>query len=299
MTSALSLASTAKLTSLSLFARLRACWTLYVLTLRQHFHGKRWLVVTLLFLLPAGLAILIRATASDVHSKAMEFVLAFMFIPQALLPLVALLYASGIIQDEQEEQTITYLLIRPISKWAIYLVKLIATCTTTVGLVAVFTAITYATIYLGAEAQYESAVRRCLLAIAIQSLAVVAYCCLFGMMSLLVKRILVIGIVYIVLVEGLLANFPFGIRLITVIYYARMIAYRTLDFMIVSGPRNRSENFAAEAWQLDIRSDPELLEHPQLITSIWVLLIASLVCTLLGAWLCTRREFHVKTPEKA
>ena len=43
----------------------------------------------------------------------LEFLLAFMFIPQLLLPLVALLYASGMIQDEQEEQTITYLLDPP------------------------------------------------------------------------------------------------------------------------------------------------------------------------------------------
>ena len=29
-----------------------------------------------------------------------------------------------------------------------------------------------------------------------------------------------------------------------------------------------------------------------------VLLVGSLVCTILAAWLCSRREFHVKTPEK-
>ena len=38
----------------------------------------------------------------------------------------------GIVQDEQEEQTMTYLLIRPIPKWALYSVKLLATLTTTV-----------------------------------------------------------------------------------------------------------------------------------------------------------------------
>ena len=71
----------------------------------------------------------------------------FMFIPQALLPLVALVYASGILQDEQEGQTITYLLIRPIPKWALYIVKLLATITMAILLTAVFTALTYAAIY--------------------------------------------------------------------------------------------------------------------------------------------------------
>src|SRR5207248_250657 len=91
-----------------------------------------------------GLAILIRTTAKHIPSGGPEFMLVFMFIPQALLPLMGLIYASGMIADEQEEQTITYLLVRPIPKWAIYLVKLLATLTTTVILTAIFTALTYA-----------------------------------------------------------------------------------------------------------------------------------------------------------
>ena len=298
MTSAPSLATASKLSPVSIGARLRACWTLYVLTLRQHFHGRRWWVMVALFLLPVGLAILVRTTEPDVPSVALEFLLAFMFIPQALLPLVALLYASGIIQDEQEEQTITYLLIRPIPKSAIYVIKLLATLTTTVSLVAIFTILTYAAIHVGADIQPEHVARRCLKAASIHSLAVVAYCSLFGLMSLLTKRILVVGILYIAVVEGLLANLPFGIRLITVIYYTRLIAYRSLDF-VFNSPGGRTENIAAEAWQLDIGRDPDLLEHPQLSTCLMVLLIGSLVCTVLAAWLCTQREFHVKTPEKA
>ncbi len=97
---------------------LRALAALYALTVRQHLHGKRWLVLGALFLLPGLLAGLIRATTDELRPGMLEFLFVFMLIPQALLPLVALLYGSGIIQDEQEDQTLTYLLIRPISKWA-------------------------------------------------------------------------------------------------------------------------------------------------------------------------------------
>lgn len=276
---------------------LRACWTLYVLTLRQHLHGKRWLAIGALFLLPAGLAVLVRSTTTDVPGIELEFLLVFMFIPQAVLPLVALLYASGIIQDEQEDQTITYLLIRPIAKWAIYVVKFLATLTTTILLTAVFTALAYATIYLGAETQGESVPLRCLKAVSIHALAIVAYCSLFGLMSLLTNRTLVVGILYTAIVEGLLANLPFGIRLASVIYYARLIAFRMLQFNVPM-PQGGSENVAAEVWQINLDGDPELFEHPQPTTCLLVLLVGSLVCTILAAWLCTRREFHVKTPEK-
>src|SRR4051794_37806903 len=74
---------------------LTVLWTLYVLTLRQYLHGKRWMVIAGLFALPAGLAGLIRYLDPNVPSIVLEFLFAFMLIPQALLPLLALLYASG------------------------------------------------------------------------------------------------------------------------------------------------------------------------------------------------------------
>jgi hypothetical protein len=70
-----------------------------------------------------------------------------------------------------------------------------------------------------------------------------------------------------------------------------------LDF-VVTWPRGREDDVAAAAWMLNIETDPTLSEHPQLSTNILVLVGASVVCTALAAWLCSRREFHVKTPEK-
>lgn len=279
-------------------SRASAFWALYTLTLRQHVHGKRWLVMALLFLLPVGLAVVVRMTAPNIPPEAIVFTLAMMFIPQALLPIVALLYASGIIQDEQEDQTITYLLLRPIPKWAIYTLKLLAVMTTTAVLVAMFTLLTYVAIYFGTQTPLEEvAIRSCKTA-SIHVLAVITYCSVFGLISLLTKRVLIVGILYTAIVEGLLANLPFSIRWITVIYYARIIAYRTMSLEV---PRSRggSEDIAAEAWQLHAASDPGLTEHPQLATCIAVLLFTSLVCTAIGGWLCMQREFHVKTPEQA
>jgi ABC-2 type transport system permease protein len=277
----------------SLLASLGA---LYGLTLRQHLHGKRWWVVGALFLLPALLAGLVRVTVPKEKPAMIEFAFVFMFIPQALLPLVALLYGSGIVKDEQEEQTFTYLLIRPIPRWAIYLVKVLATLTTTVVLTTVFTLLTYATIYVGADADGENIPLRCFKAICIHGLAAATYCCLFGLMSLLTKWTLVLGILYTAFFEGFLANMPFSVRLLTVLYYSRLIAYRSMSFL-VRGPQGNKEDVAAEAWQLDVKADPSLLEHPALGTCLIVLLGASLVCMLWGAYLCSRREFHVKTPE--
>jgi ABC-2 type transport system permease protein len=275
---------------------LRALWTLYALTLRQHLHGKRWLVSAVLFLLPAALAVFVRMTAPDVPPRGMEFVFAFMLIPQALLPLVALLYASGVIQDEQEEQTITYLLVRPIPKWALYGVKLLAAVTTTVLLTALFTALTYAAIYAGGTRGGDGdAVARCAKAVGIHSLAVTAYCAAFGLISLLTRRTLVVGILYAVLIEGFLANLPLSVRMVTVIYYARVIAQRSMGF-VIDEPGSGRQEVAAAVWGLDLRNDPLLLEHPTIGTAVTVLLVGAAAGAVIGAFLCARREFHVKTP---
>jgi ABC-2 type transport system permease protein len=278
-------------------SRIVAWWTIYVLTLRQHLHGRRWIVAALLFLLPAGMALVIRSTGVGVPSRFLEFVLLWMLVPQALLPLVALLYSSGIIQDEEEEQTITYLLVRPISKPFIYLAKMAATWTMTILLVVALTVLTYAAIHAGAGDDFAAVAARCLKTAAILSLAAAAYCSVFGAISLLTEHTLIAGILYTVIVEGLLASLPLSLRWGTIIYYTRMTAYRTLDF-VVTWPRGRQDDVAAAAWFLNTETDPTLAEHPQLSTCVLIVVGASLVCIAFAAWLCSNREFHVKTPEK-
>lgn len=270
---------------------------LYALTIRQHLHGKRWLVISLLFLVPAALGVLVRLTPSRIPPEGLEFMLAMMLLPQLLIPLVALLYASGIIEDELEDQTITYLLIRPLPRWAIYLVKLLATITITVALTLLFTAVTFGAIYIGSNVSPSVWLERLTKIAALHALAITAYCCLFGLLSLLTKRALVLGVIYIAVIEGLLANLPFGVRLMTVIYYARVLAYRALSFVIAT-PRG-THDAADETWQLNVTEDPNLLLQPTTSTCLLVLLIGSAVCATLGALLCSQREFHVKTPEKA
>src|SRR5579883_3102524 len=126
-----------------------ALGTLFGLTLRQHARGRRLLVLAVLFTLPALLAILIRALDPQPRLDGLEFGLLFNMIPYTLVPLTAVLYASGMIQDEIEEQTLTYLLVRPLPKWSIYLVKLLATLVVAVALPVFFTFVTYVAMYWG------------------------------------------------------------------------------------------------------------------------------------------------------
>ena len=97
-----------------------ALLTVVRITVARQNRGLRLLVLAALFALPIGFALLIRTYAPQPYRPApVENGLILGLIFTALLPLSALLLATGIVQDDVEEQTLTYLLIRPIARWAI------------------------------------------------------------------------------------------------------------------------------------------------------------------------------------
>ena len=77
---------------------------------------------------------------------------------------------------------------------------------------------------------------------AVFSLAQVAYCGLFAILALFMRRSLLIGVVYIILFEGLLASFDTIARRMTVMYYFRVLVLRSL------APASGSE------WKFDLKT---------------------------------------------
>jgi ABC-2 type transport system permease protein len=266
--------------------QLSALGALFVLTLRQHAHGRRLLVLVLLFALPVGLAILFRSLSSAVPLSSLEFALAFNLLPHALAPLTALLYASGMVHDEWEEQTLTYLFLRPLPRWGIYLTKLLATLLTTTLLTALGTAALYVALYAGTPELWETVLPvRLPRVVAVMALAQVGYCALFGCLSLFIRRSLLVGVGYIFLVEGVLANLDFVVRRLTVVYYFRLLALRWLELP----PRLQGE--WQENWQLDLAVSPGARE------CVLTVLAAAGVLVALSALRFATREFRMKTPE--
>src|SRR5207248_6830876 len=141
-----------------------------------------------------------------------------------------LLYAAGVVQDEVEEQTLTYLLLRSVPRWALYVTKLLATMCVTMVLVAVATTALYACVYWGTPGLWGDIFPgRAARTVAVMALAQVGYCALFGFLGLATKRSLIAGVAYIVGVEGVLASLDFTLRSLTVVYYVRILFVRWLD----------------------------------------------------------------------
>ena len=259
--------------------------TLFRLTLRQHARGRRLLILAVLFTLPALLAILVRALDPQTRLDGLEFGLLFLMIPYTLLPLTAVLYASGMIQDEIEDQTLTYLLVRPLPKWSIYLVKLLATLVVAVALAGFFTFVTYAANYLGFAGWEDALAVRAPRMAALFALSTVGYCALFGCISLFTRHSLVAGIAYVVIFEGLLANWDFAVRRLTFMYYFRVLARRWVPLDWAALTRG------GDPWSI------RLADAPTAAACVWTVLGVSLIVTLLAMRTFGSREFRVKTPE--
>jgi ABC-2 type transport system permease protein len=249
------------------------------ITAARQIRGRRLVIFSMLFALPILFAVLGHRFADPYVAADAETVLILGLIPQALLPLTALLYASGMVQDEVEEQTLTYLLIRPIPRWLIYVVKVVATWLVAAALATVFTAGALVAVYWGVpEFEPELLVRRAALIVVIMSSSLFAYVSIFGALSLMVRRSLVVGVGYIVVFEGALANIDFVMRKGTVMYYLRVLSVRWLDV-------------AGADWSIDPATAPSAITC--LITQVGI----GLGCALLGSVVFSLREFRVKTPE--
>jgi ABC-2 type transport system permease protein len=256
---------------------LSALSALFQLTVARLLRGRRLLILAALFALPVLIAVLARRFAHPYEPEEGESVLIQGLIPQALVPLTALLFATGMVQDDVEDQTLTYLLIRPIPRALIYLVKLAATWLVISLLAAVFTGATLVAIHGGLEASAEGLLGRAGVLSGSFALGLLSYVSLFGLLGLLTRRAAVLGVGYIVILEGVIANIDFVLRRATVMYYLRTLSVRWLESSGVE-------------WSIDPATAPTAL------TCVVVLAAAGLSFALLGAGVFRAREFRMKTP---
>jgi ABC-2 type transport system permease protein len=268
---------------LSHIPSLRAVAALLALSLRQQIRGWRMIVLALLFMIPAGLVVLIKVAAAGgqmppAHELNMAFI--YVFIPNALAPLAALLCAGGLVRDDVEEQTLTYLLLRPLPRPALYAIKLLASMIITIALTVVFSAATFVLIdRLAGKPGDPDLAEKVIRVAMIFSVTQIAYCAFFGLMGLLMRRSLIIGVAYIVLFEGILAAFKTMARQLTVVFYFRVLVTRWLKPADVS------------VWSIDPA------DVPSATRCVLTLLIAAAILAAIGMLILSGREFRMKTPE--
>lgn len=263
-------------------------WALFERTALDQLRSRRVLITLGLFALPVAFAGVLRYYGQGGFSQATaqyepafaEYAFILGMIPQGLLPLAALLFTSGLVQDEVEGQTLTYLLTRPLPKWSIYAAKLSATYVVLAALSAVAVGVTYAVVAWGQPEFWASAGWGRLLRVeGIFSLVLLAYCAIFGYLGLLTRWSLILGVIYILVLEGLVANIDFVVRKITVRYYGLVLTERSI------------ERLQPPSAMMDLTNAPEVRGCVLTLLGIAAVGIAA------ACWTFATREFRVKTPE--
>ena len=169
----------------------------------------RWRGV-LLFVLPVvliGLAVLVRALVGEDEPSA-EAVLNSLGLV-VVVPLVALLATPGLIAGEIDDGSISYLLAKPISRYTIVMSKLVVA----LGCLAVFGAVPM----LAAGLVLLPSSPAFAVGFAVGSVvAGAAYCAIFALLSVMTRHAVVIGLIYLLIWEGLLGGLLDGVRWLSV-----------------------------------------------------------------------------------
>ncbi len=195
-----------------------------LLQIRQFFGQKKIFLLVLFLAIPIGLSGLVRAFGDlqgDGLELGMTYFLFFLY-SQCVVPLLALLYGTGILNSELEGKTLTYLTTRPIAKWKIVASKYAAISACLLG--AVLLSLLVSWILLKA-----SGGARLFLGLAASSIgATLVYTAVFAALgSFFQKRPMIIGIV-IGVVEFAISFIPALARRMTVTHFLRSLALRII-----------------------------------------------------------------------
>lgn len=276
---------------------LGALWTSFTLTLRGLLQWRRLTLLIFLSVLPLIGVIVFRTVGIPLIEQKDQIIPAFLkfefyavlaYFSSVVAPVTILLLATGMIRDEQENQTLTYLLMCPIPRWALYLSKLLAAILIGWLITMLCMGLVMFCLWVGSPYQASSSWNsRWLGLMPATSLLIAANAGLFGLISVLLRPALIIGVIYIALFEGFLANYPFVLRKLTSVHYFQCLVVNWIGKDYESG---RPKSNAIE-WAIVKEVIPETQE------CVIVLLTIFLLSALMAMYVFTTREFRMKTPE--
>ena len=198
--------------------------TIAGLTARALLGRKRVLLLLPMPVLLIGLTLIARGILADTATWG-PIVLAELGIG-TLLPLTALIVGSSVLGLEIEDGTITHVLSKPVPRTEIIVAKLVVAWAVTIVSTAVPVAIA------GMITDSAGLGISLLVAVAVGALA---YTAIFLALSLMSRRPVAVGLIYIVLWENLLTSFVGGTQVLSIKQYTTAIADGLVNTPLLKG----------------------------------------------------------------
>lgn len=189
--------------------------TVFRLTLRQLASRRRLAIVVLLAAIPVGLSALVNAFLGEEEDFTQGFVdtMVNAMLVGLILPIVVMTLATSAFGNELEDRTLNMLVLKPISRLAIVVPKLLGSIVIAAPvLVGATTAVVL--IALG-----DGGVRAAGAASGALLVGVVTYAAIFTWAGLITKNALAFALVYVFLWEALLVGFLPGLRFVSIRSY--------------------------------------------------------------------------------
>jgi ABC-2 type transport system permease protein len=211
------------------------------LTVRQFLGGKALWVVTVLTVAVPSLFAAIYLLDSSVNFPG-DFLIEVVFlgvVSPTLLPIAVLILATGALGNEIEDRTLAYLVLKPTTRLRIVVEKLLGVLVVALPAVLAGLIAAYVMIELGADESVFrlgrpdfrsgdlSEVLWAMLGAA--SVGVVATAALFMLVSLVIPRALLVGIIYSFVWESLLGRFLPGVKVVSLRHYTDSVFVALLD----------------------------------------------------------------------
>jgi ABC-2 type transport system permease protein len=196
----------------------RVSFPVYRLTLRSLFAGRRVLALAVLALVPV-VAAAVFASAGEIEPDLFWARLLQRLVIPTITAFIAVVIGGSAIGDEREDGTILYLASTPLTRLTLVLTKVAAAWTATMLLLTP-ALIASGVIALGGEAD-AAQIAWPLVGVA---LAALCYCAVAAWLAMVVRRPVVIGVLYILLWEGSIATFAASADRFSIAAYGRAIA---------------------------------------------------------------------------
>lgn len=194
------------------------CGPVFRLTLRAILDAKRVTGLALLALVPV-VAATVFAAAGEVDPRLFWARLVQRLVIPTVTAFVAVVLGAGAIGDEREDGTILYLAATPLPRISLVLTKVLAAWTASMIL------LTPGVVVAGAVALGDRAdAARILWPLAGVAAGALCYCAVAAWLSMVSRRPVVLGALYILLWEGSIATFAASADRLSIAAYGRALA---------------------------------------------------------------------------